>query len=105
MRTVDMDLAKNNEHEAIIDGVADLARRFRDDYRLQRDNDGLFPTEFHRAIADGGIASVTRAAGAHGHENRADHGAAHHVLHRREGSRSTKALLMNSYLPSGQARS
>jgi acyl-CoA dehydrogenase len=34
-------------------------RRFGDDYWLQRDEDGLFPTEFHRAMADGGWLGLT----------------------------------------------
>lgn len=34
-------------------------RRFGDDYWLQRDDDGLFPTEFHRAMADGGWLGLT----------------------------------------------
>ncbi len=37
MRAVDMDLAKNNEHEAIVNGVADVAHRFGDDYWLLRE--------------------------------------------------------------------
>ena len=54
-----MDFATNSDHEAIRKGVADVVRRFGDEYWLQRDEDGLFPTEFHRAMADGGWLGLT----------------------------------------------
>jgi acyl-CoA dehydrogenase len=54
-----MDFSTNSDHEAIRRGVADVVRRFGDDYWLQRDEDGHFPTEFHRAMADGGWLGLT----------------------------------------------
>jgi acyl-CoA dehydrogenase len=54
-----MDFSTNSDHEAIRKGVADVVRRFGDDYWLQRDEDGHFPTEFHRAMADGGWLGLT----------------------------------------------
>jgi acyl-CoA dehydrogenase len=54
-----MDFSTNSDHEAIRKGVADVVRRFGDDYWLQRDEDGRFPTEFHRAMADGGWLGLT----------------------------------------------
>src|SRR3984957_12708748 len=54
-----MDFSPNSDHEAIRRGVADVLRRFGDDYWLQRDEDGKFPTEFHRAMADGGWLGLT----------------------------------------------
>jgi acyl-CoA dehydrogenase len=54
-----MDFSTNSDHEAIRRGVADVVRRFGDDYWLQRDEDGRFPTEFHRAMADGGWLGLT----------------------------------------------
>ena len=54
-----MDFSTNSDHEAIRKGVADVVRRFGDDYWLQRDEDGKFPTEFHRAMADGGWLGLT----------------------------------------------
>src|SRR6266404_59195 len=54
-----MDFSTNSDHEAIRKGVADVVRRFGDDYWLQRDEDGHFPVEFHRAMADGGWLGLT----------------------------------------------
>jgi acyl-CoA dehydrogenase len=54
-----MDFSSNSDHEAIIKGVADVARRFGDEYWLERDNDGAFPIEFHRAMAEGGWLGLT----------------------------------------------
>jgi acyl-CoA dehydrogenase len=54
-----MDFSLNSDHESIKSGVAEVARRFGDDYWLQRDDDGLFPREFHRAMAEGGWLGLT----------------------------------------------
>ncbi len=45
--------------DAIRQGVRAVATRFDDAYWLQRDDDGEFPKEFHRAMADGGWLGIT----------------------------------------------
>jgi acyl-CoA dehydrogenase len=47
------------ELTALRDGVRAVARRFDDEYWLARDEDGEFPFEFHRAMAEGGWLGVT----------------------------------------------
>ncbi len=54
-----MDFSINPDHQAIRDGVAAVARSFGDEYWLARDDDGVFPREFHRAMADGGWLGLT----------------------------------------------
>lgn len=43
----------------IREGVRAVVTRFSDDYWAERDEDGVFPHEFHRAMADGGWLGVT----------------------------------------------
>ena len=45
--------------DAIRQGVRAVVTRFDDDYWLARDTDGRFPSEFHRAMAEGGWLGVT----------------------------------------------
>jgi acyl-CoA dehydrogenase len=45
--------------DAIRDGVRAVVSRFGDDYWLARDDDGVFPFEFHRAMADAGWLGIT----------------------------------------------
>ena len=54
-----MDFSVSDDHRAIRDGVAAVVRRFDDDYWLARDEDGKFPREFHRAMADAGWLGIT----------------------------------------------
>lgn len=54
-----MDFSVSDDHRAIRDGVAAVVRRFDDDYWLARDEDGEFPREFHRAMADAGWLGIT----------------------------------------------
>jgi acyl-CoA dehydrogenase len=54
-----MDFSINEEQEAIRAGVGGVVRRFGDDYWLERDDDGRFPSEFHRAMAEGGWLGLT----------------------------------------------
>ncbi|MDH4457305.1 MAG: acyl-CoA/acyl-ACP dehydrogenase [Nevskia sp.] len=54
-----MDFSINPDHQAIRDGVGAVVRSFGDDYWLARDEDGQFPREFHRAMADGGWLGLT----------------------------------------------
>ena len=49
-----MDFSIPDDHRAIRDGVAAVVKRFDDEYWLARDEDGEFPREFHRAMADAG---------------------------------------------------
>jgi acyl-CoA dehydrogenase len=54
-----MNFAQNDDHEAIRKGVGAVVAQFDDEYWLERDDDGRFPTEFHRAMADGGWLGLT----------------------------------------------
>jgi acyl-CoA dehydrogenase len=44
---------------SIRDGVRGVVRKFDDEYWLERDEDGKFPDEFHRAMADAGWLGIT----------------------------------------------
>ena len=44
---------------AIREGVRGVVSRFDDEYWLKRDEDGEFPREFHRAMADAGWLGIT----------------------------------------------
>lgn len=54
-----MDFSVNEDHRAIRDGVSAVVRAFDDEYWLARDEDGVFPHEFHRAMADAGWLGIT----------------------------------------------
>ena len=54
-----MDFSVSEDHRAIREGVSAVAKRFGDDYWLARDEDGEFPREFHRAMADAGWLGIT----------------------------------------------
>ena len=54
-----MDFSISDDHRAIREGVNAVMRRFDDDYWLARDDDGEFPKEFHRAMADAGWLGIT----------------------------------------------
>jgi acyl-CoA dehydrogenase len=47
------------DHAALRDGVRAVVTCFGDDYWLERDEDGKFPREFHRAMADAGWLGIT----------------------------------------------
>jgi len=46
------------DHAAIREGVSAVVTRFDDEYWLARDEDGEFPREFHRAMADAGCDAI-----------------------------------------------
>ncbi len=52
-------LPSEEDLNAIKDGVASVVKQFDDDYWLARDDDGKFPFEFHRAMAEGGWLGIT----------------------------------------------
>ena len=54
-----MDFSVSEDHRAIRDGVNAVVRRFDDEYWLARDEDGEFPRDFHRAMADAGWLGIT----------------------------------------------
>lgn len=49
----------NEDLHAIRDGVQAVCDRFGDDYWLARDEDGVFPNDFHAALAEGGWLGIT----------------------------------------------
>ena len=53
-RTSSNQLDVSEDHAAIREGVRAVVTRFDDEYWLARDEDGKFPHEFHRAMADAG---------------------------------------------------
>src|SRR4051794_41944890 len=53
-----MSFALTAEQLEIRDAVARLCERFGDEYWLQKDSDGAFPHEFHRAMADSGWLGI-----------------------------------------------
>jgi acyl-CoA dehydrogenase len=54
-----MNFSLNAEQLAIQNGVRAVVSQFSDEYWLMRDEDGEFPHEFHRAMADGGWLGIT----------------------------------------------
>ena len=54
-----MDFTLNAEQQAICDEVRRACAPFDDDYWLERDRTGKFPSDFHRAMADGGWLGIT----------------------------------------------
>lgn len=54
-----MDFEVSDAHRAIEEGVGQVCANFGDDYWLARDDDGKFPVEFHRAMAEGGWLGIT----------------------------------------------
>ena len=54
-----MDFSPSPAQQAIVDAVAKACRPFDDDYWSQRDRDGEFPHDFHRAMADAGVLGLT----------------------------------------------
>ena len=54
-----MDFSLSDDQRAIREGVAAVVRQFTDEYWLARDEDGEFPREFHRAMADAGWLGIT----------------------------------------------
>src|ERR1700685_4218599 len=54
-----MNFELTEAHERIRRSVAELARKFDDHYWMEKDQAHEFPTEFYRAIADGGWLGMT----------------------------------------------
>ena len=53
-------MSDREEHlNAIREGVRAVVRRFDADYWLERDEDGVFPHDFHRAMAEAGWLGIT----------------------------------------------
>jgi len=52
-------LPTEDERNAIREGVRAVVSRFDDEYWLARDEDGKFPHEFHRAMAEAGWLGIT----------------------------------------------
>lgn len=50
---------ESDDLAAIREGVRSIVTRFDDEYWLARDEDGVFPRDFHRAMADGGWLGIT----------------------------------------------
>jgi acyl-CoA dehydrogenase len=54
-----MDFSVSDDHRAIREGVSAVVRSFDDEYWLARDEDGEFPRDFHRAMAEAGWLGIT----------------------------------------------
>src|SRR5438270_12476055 len=55
-----MDFALSDNQQAICDAIARICSDFDDAYWLERDREGGFPHDFHRALADGGSLGMAR---------------------------------------------
>ncbi len=53
-----MDIDSDREDDALEDGIARIMAEFGDDYWLERDNEGGFPEDFYRAMAEGGWLGI-----------------------------------------------
>lgn len=53
-----MSFELSEDQRLIRDSVAELARKFDDQYWMEKDREHQFPTEFYRAIADGGWLGI-----------------------------------------------
>ena len=53
-----MDFSLSAEQEAIRDAIGKICARFGDDYWLDKDRDGGFPHDFHRAFAEDGWLGI-----------------------------------------------
>ena len=51
-----MDFALTDQQEAIRDAIAKICEGFDDAYWLKKDREGGFPHDFHKALADAGLA-------------------------------------------------
>ena len=54
-----MDFNETADHSALREGVRAVVARFDDAYWLARDDDGVFPHDFHRALAEAGWLGMT----------------------------------------------
>ncbi len=54
-----MDFTETTDHAALRAGIRAAVSRFDDAYWLARDADGVFPHDFHRALADAGWLGIT----------------------------------------------
>lgn len=57
-----MDFSISENQRAIREGVSAVVRQFGDDYWLARDEDGVFPCEFHQAMVQAGWLGITMPA-------------------------------------------
>lgn len=53
-----MDFGFSQDQQDIRDAILKLCARFPDDYWLERDRDGCFPEDFHRAMAEAGWLGI-----------------------------------------------
>ena len=61
-----MDFALSPDQQEIRDAVLRIAAGFSGDYWLERDEDGEFPMEFHRAMAEAGWLGIAMPEGVGG---------------------------------------
>ena len=53
-----MDFSLTEDQQAIRDAVLEYCSQFSDDYWLERDQEGVFPHDFHKSMADAGWLGV-----------------------------------------------
>ena len=96
-----MDFSPDATHTSIREGVGAIARKFGDDYWLARDDDGQFPFEFHRAMAEGGWLGLTmpEAYGGSGLGVAAAMEMMHEVASHGGGMAATSAVHINLFGP------
>jgi hypothetical protein len=56
-----VDFSFTEDQQTIRDAVLKHCSRFPDDYWLERDNDGVFPVDFHQSMAEAGFEACHTA--------------------------------------------
>lgn len=95
------DASEDTDLAAIREGVRAVVTRFDDEYWLARDEDGQFPHEFHRAMAEGGWLGITmpEAFGGSGLGVKAAAVMMHEVASHGGGMASASAVHINLFGP------
>src|SRR5688500_6898639 len=63
---MEMDFSLSSEQQAIDQAVRRLMARFPEQYWLERDREGGFPADFHRAVAEAGWLGIAMSESAGG---------------------------------------
>ena len=56
--TAHMQLSLSPEHQEIRDAILKICQHFDDDYWMQKDRDGGWPHDFHKALAEAGWIGI-----------------------------------------------
>ena len=87
-----MEFGDDEDQAAIREAVAGTCSAFPESYWLQRDEDGVFPDEFHAAMADDGWLGIAMPEEYGGAGLGITEAAVHDADHRRVGRRLHRRL-------------